>query len=110
MMSEHRSPYRSRKSLLTGHCQFWPECECARMAANNTLYSVVARLGDERFPAPTPEEVEAIEVKVYMMLSCVSANCPVRRLRHQAQVELMKPFYDRQRAVDMKNGWRGRWP
>jgi hypothetical protein len=101
-MSEHRSRYSSRSDHLTGRCQFWPECECARMAANNTLYSVVARMADERFPPPTPEEVEIIETKVFMTLSCVSVNCPVSRLRRQAQIELMKPYYDRQRRIGMQ--------
>jgi hypothetical protein len=75
------------------------------MAANNTLYLVVERLGDERFPAPTPEEVEIVETKVFMTLSCVSVNCPVSRLRRQATIELMKPYYDRQRRIGMQQ-----WP
>jgi hypothetical protein len=67
-------------------------------------------MADERFPAPTPEEVEIMEVKVYLVLSCASANCPEARVRRYASVELMKPFYDRQRRIDLKNGWSGRWP
>src|SRR5262245_26017000 len=110
-MSE-RSRYPSRSSLLAslleGRCQFWPRCECARCLDNDQLYRAVVRLADEHFPAPTKEEIENIEVKVYLVLSCVSANCPEARVRRYASVELMKPFYDRQRAIDMKHGWRGR--
>src|SRR5262245_61325199 len=94
-MSEHRSPHRS--DLFAGYCPSWPKCECARCLDHDELYSVVERMGDERFPTPTPDEVEELETKVFMTLSCVSANCPVPRLRHQAIIELMKPWYDRQR-------------
>ena len=75
-MSEHRP----RSDLLTGRCQFWPSCECARCLDNYALYSVVEQMGDERFPVPTKEEVENIEVKVYLILCCASANCPDARV------------------------------
>jgi hypothetical protein len=100
-MSEHRSPYRSREV----YCQIWPWCDCARDLDHDQLYRAVAEMADERLPAPTREQVEIMEVRVYVTLSCLSVKCPDVRVRRYATLELMKPFYDRQRAIDRQKGW-----
>ena len=101
-MSEHRSYSSRRSNPLHGRCEFWPECDCARqMGKGEPLFSLIKRMADERSPIPTPDEVEAVEVKLYMVLSCISRNCPTELYRRQAAIELMKPFYDRQRRKDV---------
>jgi len=91
--------------LKSKRCVFWPECSCARDLDHAHLYRIVERMADERFPAPTKEQVEIMEVKVYLLLSCLSVKCPDVRVRRYATLELMKPFYDRQRAIDRQKGW-----
>jgi hypothetical protein len=83
-MSEHRPRYPSRSSLFEGFCQSWPWCDCAMCLDHDALYSEVAEMADERFPAPTREQVEIVEVKVYVMLSCLSVKCPDVRVRRYA--------------------------
>lgn len=91
-MSEHRP------SAFKGRCPYWPDCLCRK---NHDQWSERLSLWiDPTEPAPTPEEIEIGEVSVYLTLRCMSANCPSQRIRQQATIELMKPFYERQRMID----------
>src|SRR5262249_24962777 len=88
---------RRGTKLFGRRCDYWPDCKCAQSI--HPLYSTLARVIDERLPAPTPSEVQAVEVKVFLVLSCLAEHCPVEQIRRQATVQLMNPYYERQRAV-----------
>ena len=95
-MSEHR-----KTSALKGRCPYWPDCLCRKN--HDHWYDMLLSWIDPTKPPATLEQLEHAEVMVYMALSCISANCPSQRIRQQATIELLKPFYERQRRIDQFN-------
>jgi hypothetical protein len=88
-VSEHRSRYSSRSDLFDGRCQFWPDCTC-----HETLKHWQDVLPNNRFSF---EALQWAETAIFLALSCVEAHCPSRKHREFAQVQLLNPWWDRQR-------------
>jgi hypothetical protein len=90
-MSEHRLPLAKRWVLakLPKHCE--PCCLCVRKLA---FYA--DRFGeDEQW---TLKELATVETLIFSALCCVRDNSPNPAVRRYATIQLMKPFWDRQRA------------
>jgi hypothetical protein len=75
--------------LVSGPCE-WPDCICAHKTRH--WWEMFDRL--DRLPAPLdPEVVDAVHLGSFLTLSCIAKNCPDRRHRGQATIELLHPVY-----------------
>jgi len=85
-MSEHRSEYLNAK-----RCHLWPDCACKpnlvhwqnKLSDNETKWSF--------------EDLRWAETSIFLTLSCVAESCPSPKYRAYAQVQLLNPYWDRQR-------------
>jgi hypothetical protein len=73
-------------------CSLWPHCGC-----RDHLVTFDRLLDDEQ-RIWEPEELSGLETVLYFTLLCVSSHCPDKRHRRAAEIELMKPYWDNQRA------------
>jgi hypothetical protein len=99
-MSEHRLPHRlptsDKRWLLTRllqqkHCQ--PDCTCIRRL---TFYQEKFLRGeDEQW---TIAQLATAETLIFSALCCVRDNSSDPAVRRYSTIQLMKPFWDRQRA------------
>jgi hypothetical protein len=86
--------------LLSGRCADWPACGCGKRLPY--WDEVTDRALAE--PGPIAADVfNAAHVGTFLMLSCMSINCPDRRARQHATIQLLHPIY--QQLKDPR-----RWP
>lgn len=77
--------------LNTKRCNLWPDCAC-----NKTLVHWQRKL----LASCSPWEFEILswaETSIYLALECVAAHCPSRKMKVYAQLQLLNPWWDRQR-------------
>ncbi len=82
-------PEQIIQKLMTKRCQLWPSCSCHRQWVH-----LQDRLGQDGWSF---DEIAAVETTIFFMLSCVSAHCPDRKVRASATLQLLNPWWDRQR-------------
>jgi hypothetical protein len=87
-------PILVAKLLRRKRCDLWPDCCC-----NKTLLHWQDRLPYEEFEL-TLEQLSWAETSVFLALSCIAAHCPQRRVRAYAEMQLIKPWWDRQRRLE----------
>jgi hypothetical protein len=85
-------------ALNSRRCLFWPDCSCHRKLQH--WEAKVLEWNNPAVPPPTEDEAYIAEVDIYLMLSCLSHRCPLARIRKQATVQLLNPFWDGQRVAD----------
>ena len=78
------------EKLLTARCELWPDCLCKQR-----LVHWQDKLAEDR--VWDIETLSGAETSVYCALSCVAGRCPSRKYRAYAQVQLLNPWWDRQR-------------
>ena len=100
-MSEHRlsrerhSEYRLRRQitlrlLAKKYCQRWPDCLCnTRLLFYQDKF---AREEDWSF-----EDLRAIETVIFASLRCIEDCCPDPAGRRWATIQLLDPWWERQR-------------
>jgi hypothetical protein len=92
-MSEHRLEPSAKRWVLARlpkHCE--PCCLCVRKL---TFYQHKFLTGaDEEW---TFAELATVELLIYSALCCVKDNSPDPAMRRYAAVQLLNPFWDRQR-------------
>ncbi len=97
MMGRQRKSGMSRGAVRSLYCQRWPDCMCGDQWK---AWSVTLSLWvDPAQAAPTPTQCEEAAFLIYVMLSCVSENCPDPRFRAKAASELRARVFDRQRTI-----------
>jgi hypothetical protein len=84
-------------ALNSPRCLFWPDCSCHRKLQH---WEAVLEWNDPAVPPPTEEQAYIAEVDIYVMLSCLAHRCPVARIRKQATVQLLNPYWNAQRRLD----------
>ena len=97
-MSEHRktNTFKGRcapdhlEKLLHGRCELFPDCVCKQ-----TLVRWQSNLTEDC--TWDIADLSWGETCVFYALSCVAHRCPSRKLRAYAQIQLLNPWWDRQR-------------
>ena len=96
-MSEHRktSAFKSERSHLekilnAKTCDLWPDCICKQ-----ALVRWQSNLTEDR--TWDIKDLSWGETSAFFALSCVAHRCPSRKYRAYAQVQLLNPWWDRQR-------------
>jgi len=78
------------EKLKEKYCSFWPDCHC-----NTGLLDYLDKFDrEEDF---TIEQLAAIETVIFMSLRCIEDCCPDPKGRRWATIELMDPWWNRQR-------------
>ena len=102
-MSEHRlsrerhSEYRlrrqiTRRLLKEKYCRAWPDCLCNQRLL--FYHDKFVRGEDEEW---TISELAAVETVIFEHLLCIKDRCPDAVGRRWATIQLLNPFWDRQR-------------
>jgi hypothetical protein len=73
-------------------CFSFDDCRC--LGSLEELHERLDQLCEE--PRPI-EEVDRLGVRIYLVLCCMSKQCPLAKERKDATEELRKPTYDRWR-------------
>jgi hypothetical protein len=76
--------------LNAKRCQAWPECACHKTLVH----------WQDKLLANASWEFESLawaDTSIFFTLSCVAKRCPERRARAYAQVQLLNPWWNRQR-------------
>jgi hypothetical protein len=84
----------------TKRCVLWPDCGC-----RETLLRYQNLFADEN-EVWEFEELRAAETMIYLALECVAAYCPEKKVKHYAMVQLLNPYWNRQRARIELPDWR----
>jgi hypothetical protein len=72
-------------------CGLWPECGCASQLEFWQKKFRHDPIGWDL------EQLRRADLSIYLMLECIAAHCPNRKIRAKAEIELLNPFWDRQR-------------
>jgi hypothetical protein len=75
--------------LNSKRCEFWPDCCGRKLEEWQDKF-----LRDEPL---SPEQLEWAETDIFFALCCVAHRCPVRKIKNYAAVQLLNPFWDRER-------------
>jgi hypothetical protein len=94
-LSEHRLPSSDKRWLLTRllqqkNCQ--PDCTCVRGLA--FYQEKFLRGEDEQW---TLKDIATAETLIFSALTCVKDHSPNPAVRRFATIQLLQPFWDRQR-------------
>jgi hypothetical protein len=78
------------KILNNKHCNAWPDCACKK---------TLAHWQDKLLDGGSweLENLSWAETSIFITLSCVAERCPERRVKAYAQMQLLNPWWDRQR-------------
>jgi hypothetical protein len=76
--------------LKAKRCALWPDCGCKAQLVE--WQSQLRTKKDWDF-----ESLRWAEISIFITLTCVANWCPVRRYRTYAQIQLLNPWWDRQR-------------
>ena len=79
------------KILNAKKCNLWPECAC-----NKTLAHWQRQLLTNSYPW-TFESLSWADTSIFITLACVAERCPSRKVKTYAQMQLLNPWWDRQR-------------
>lgn len=84
----------------TKTCFLWPNCGC-----RNILLRYQDLLLDDK-KIWEFEELRMAETMIYCSLECVAHYCPEKKLKRHAMVQLLNPYWNRQRAGIELPDWR----
>jgi hypothetical protein len=90
-MSEHHRRSAAVELLSAKRCGLWPDCAC-----HQTLLHWQRRASDEGL-IEAPEQLAWAETSIFLTLSCIAERCPSSRYRTYAAMQLLNPWWDRQR-------------
>jgi hypothetical protein len=76
--------------LSRKRCQIWPECSCAKIIVRWQERPV------EEWPVEI-KDLAWVELSIFLALSCAERHCPDRKVRAYAAVQLLNPYWNRQR-------------
>ena len=79
------------KILNSKQCGLWPECAC-----NKTLVHWQSKLLTKHYRWKF-ESLLWADTSIFLTLSCVAERCPSRKIKTYAQMQLLNPWWDRQR-------------
>lgn len=79
------------KILNSKQCNLWPECAC-----NKTLVHWQSKILDNELEW-TFEDLQWADLSIFITLSCVAERCPSRKTKTYALLQLLNPWWDRQR-------------
>src|SRR5262245_51692261 len=71
-------------------CTIWPSCSCYKTLLH--WQHTLEEHGDWSI-----SDLSWAETSIFLALSCVEAHCPSQQYRAFAQVQLLNPWWDRQR-------------
>jgi hypothetical protein len=75
--------------LIHGKCELWPACSC-----HPTLAAWSRKLDDPNYKWDL-DELDWAEQSMFITLHCVSAHCPISKIRYWAKMELIHRQFDR---------------
>jgi hypothetical protein len=78
------------KAAMSKRCDRWPDCICARDLVH---WQRVLEKDDHL----TLVELEDAQCNIFFSLCCVAYRCPDRKVRSYATVQLLNPFWNRER-------------
>jgi hypothetical protein len=87
-MSEHHRRSAIAELLSAKRCQLWPSCCCNRLWRH---------FQNQQFEGRPVEQLAQDETSIFVMLSCLEAHCPSKKVRTSAAIQLLNPWWDRQR-------------
>jgi hypothetical protein len=76
---------------LSRRCDIWPDCSCARDLGH---WQGVLQKDDHDW---TLDELEYAQCIIFFSLCCVAHKCPDRKVRRYATVQLLNPYWNRER-------------
>ena len=79
------------KLLQSSRCNLWPGCSCYQTLLH---WQHALEEGDDWSVA----QLSWAETSIFLALSCVAVHCPSRKYREFAQLQLLNPWWDCQRA------------
>lgn len=72
-------------------CALWPDCAC-----HETLVHWQDKLEND-YKGWSNEKLRWAETSIFITLSCVAKRCPNRKIKSWAMVQLLNPYWDRQK-------------
>ena len=88
------------KSLNRKRCELWPECTCHELVIR------WQQLPDDEWPLLEFEQLAWAETSIFLALSCLERHCPDRRVRAYATLQLLDPWWNRQkRGEELTEEW-----
>ena len=91
MVMNYDDQERISKLLHAKRCELWPECGC-----HVTLVYWQDKL-EHDYKGWSDELLRWAETSIFINLSCVASRCPDRKIKTWAMMQLLDPFWDRQK-------------
>jgi hypothetical protein len=79
------------KLIRAKRCALWPDCSC-----RSTLIHWQDKLLND-YKGWGNEQLRWAETSIFITLSCVAHRCPDRKIKTWAMIQLLNPWWDRQK-------------
>jgi hypothetical protein len=82
---------RISEFLNSKRCALWPDCSCF-----DTLVHWNDKLEND-YEGWSLEQLRWAEMSIFITLSCVANRCPDQKIKTAAMMQLLSPWWDRQK-------------